>query len=76
MKSLCESCGVHWDEAETGLCRAKQEICVDGVEYCREYKRMVVMDREDDGTEHCGLCGKLHWGWEKVCPVCGTDYGR
>lgn len=79
MKTLCDSCRRTWSHAEDVECELIKNAYAmqgKGVESCSRYYNMAIIETEDDGTERCGLCGKLHWGWENVCPVCGTDYGR
>ncbi len=76
MKSLCDSCRTHWMREENEFCEARNEMFkhfCEYMDYCPHYDCMPIIEREDDGTERCGMCGALHLGWD-VCPNCGADY--
>lgn len=80
MTNLCDSCRIKWDGQQDEWCNAAMNLAdaVSGgfVVKCSKYTCGTIIEREDDGTERCGYCGKNHWGWDKICPVCGADYRR
>lgn len=74
----CDSCKYRderneWCAATTNLANA---VSGGKVLKCGQYRCATIIERDDDGTERCGCCGKLHWGWDKACPECGADYRR
>ena len=79
MKNLCMSCDRHWtrEDVNDPLCRCRRRVAelIGGgeLDFCSGYVPRAVIEREDDGTPRCSVCGALYKGWS-VCPVCGADF--